>query len=97
MLESDVENPDCLLEAGKRVAPWRGRVFVRHISRVPQIRDGLGNKAVIQFLGLIQFVPSRIPARMEMANLLEVVANIAHDVTVHDLRVINVVEDLDPR
>src|ERR1035441_1543867 len=91
------EDFDCLLEAGRRVASLSGRVFVAHVPGEIQVGDGLGDEPVVQFLRLVDFLAPRIAAGVEVPDPLYVVADIAHDIAVHDLGVIDIVEDLDAR
>src|SRR5690349_3655289 len=64
-----------------------GRVFVPDVTREAQFGDCLRDETVIQLLGFVDFVPSRIPACMEVPDPLKMVANVAHDIAVHDLSV----------
>src|ERR1019366_2669948 len=93
----DGEDLDCLLEAGRRVASLRWGVFVAHVPGEIQVGDGLGDKPVVQFLGLVDFLASRIAAGVEVPDPLYVVADVAHDIAIHDLGVIDIVENLDAR
>src|SRR6266566_149369 len=64
------KNLDRLLEAGRRIAPRRGRVFVRDIAREVQIGDGFGHEMVIQLLGLVDLVTPGVAAGVEMPDPL---------------------------
>src|ERR1035438_3348622 len=66
---SNVADADRLPQAGDRVAPRPRRVFVGHVAGEPQVRDDFGQEAVIQLLSLVQLVPARIAARVEMADI----------------------------
>src|SRR5262249_42327651 len=70
------------------------RVFVGDVAGEIELSDGLGDKAIIQLLRLVDLVTSGITSGMKMADPLEMVANVAHDVPIHDLRVVDVVENL---
>ena len=65
--------------------PFGGCVFVGHEAREPEIRDGLHHEAVIQLLRVVDLVTARIAAGVEVADPLEVVADVPDDVAVHDL------------
>src|ERR1044071_7759922 len=84
---SDVADLYRLLECRNRVVPLGWRVFVRHKTSKAQIGDGLHDEAVIQLVGVVDLVASRIAAGVEVTNPLEVIANVANDVAVHDLGV----------
>ena len=86
-----------LVERLNRIVPRRRTIFVAQKSAEPQVHNSLRNEPVIQLLRIVNIVASRIPTRMEMPDPLEVVPDIAHDVAVHDLGVIDVIEDLHPR
>src|SRR5258708_34320910 len=80
------EDIDGLFQTRHRIPSLRRRIFVADISREVQVRDRLCDEAVIQFLRLIDFMPSRIPARVEVADPLNVIAGVAHYITIHELR-----------
>src|SRR5215472_6748327 len=52
----DVEDTQSLLQAGNRIPPLRGPVFVRYKSWVRQIGDGLGDEAIVQLLCFVDFM-----------------------------------------
>src|ERR1019366_2847297 len=91
------EDFDCLLEAGRRVASLGGGVFVAHVPGEIHVGNGLGDEPVVQFLGLVDFLAPRIAAGVEVPDPLYVVADVAHDIAIHDLGVIDIVENLDAR
>src|ERR1017187_4206423 len=93
----DCEDFDCPPEAGRRVASLRGGIFVAHVPGEVQVGDGLGDEPVVQFLRLVDFLAPRIAAGVEVPDPLYMVANVAHDIAVHNLGVIDIVEDLDAR
>src|SRR6266850_1893071 len=62
-----------------------------------RIGDRLHDEPVVQLLRLVDVVTAWIATRVEMPDPLNVVADGANDVAVHDLRVVDVVENLDPR
>src|ERR1035438_648254 len=93
----DGEDFDCPPKAGRRVASLRGGVFVAYVPREVQVGDGLGDEPVIQFLRLVDFLAPRIAAGVEVPDPLYMVADVAHDIAIHDLGVIDIVEDLDAR
>src|SRR5262245_24683220 len=90
---TDLNGP---IKAGNGIISGGRRVFVGDVAGEIEISDGLGDKAIIQLLRLVDLVTSGITSGMKMADPLEVVANVANDVSVHDLRVVDVVENLHP-
>ena len=90
----DVADFDGLVQRGYRIVTVCGRGFVSEVAGEVEIGDGLGDEAIVQLLRFVDVVTSGIAARMKVAALLEMVANVAHDVAVHDLRVVDVEEDL---
>src|SRR5947208_286355 len=65
-----------------------------------QLADNPQYPQKFSYLGIrmgIDFLAPRIAARMKMADPLDMVADVAHDIPVHDLRVIDVVENLHAR
>src|SRR5215510_5058500 len=92
-----IEDLNGPIKAGDRIVPVGGRVFVGDVPGEIEISDGLRDKAIIQLLRLVDLVTTGIAPGMKMADPLKVVANVAHDVPVHDLRVVDVVENLQPR
>src|ERR1035437_4669515 len=79
---ADLDRP---LEARLCVRGHPRRIFVPKVPGVIQVRDGLRDEPVVQFLGLVDFLPVRIAARVEMPDPLKVVADIAHDIAHHTL------------
>src|SRR5262249_8375882 len=90
---TDLNGP---IKAGNGIISCGRRVFVGNVAGEIELSDGLGDKAIIQLLRLVDLVTSGITSGMKMADPLEVVANVAHDVPIHDLRVVDVVENLHP-
>ena len=70
---------------------------MRHEASESEVGDRLHDETVVQLLRVVDFVPARIAAGVEMADPLEVIADVADDVAVHDLGVVDVVENLDAR
>src|ERR1700678_2612197 len=94
---SHSNNFDSLFQALERIAAGRRPEFVRNISGISQIRDSLCNKPVIQLLRVVDLVPAWHAASMEMRDPLKILLDVAADVSVHDLCVIDVVENLHAR
>src|SRR5215510_14732341 len=91
-----IEDLNGPIKAGDPIVPVGGRVFMCDVPGEIENSDGLRDKAIIQLLRLVDLVTPGIAPGMEMADPLKVVANVAHDVPVHDLRVVDVVENLHP-
>jgi hypothetical protein len=54
---------------------FRGCEIVRETSLEVQVGDGSGDRAVLQLLGVIEFVSPGYACRVEMADVLDVVPN----------------------
>src|SRR5262245_13736932 len=96
-IELNVTDFDCPVQCRDRLMSLRGRVFVREIARKSKIHNGLSDKSIVQFLAIIDVMTTGIATRMEMPDPLEVVTDVANDVSIHNLRVINVVQDFHTR
>src|SRR5579871_6016748 len=59
--------------------------------------DCLGQKPVIKFLVSVELVPAWNAARMDMPDILDVIRDRLRNISFHELRVIDVVKDLQPR
>ena len=70
---------------------------MRHEALEVQIGDGLRHGAIVQFLGGVNLVPARDAAGVEVRNPSNVLADSANDIAFHDLHVVDVVQQLDPR
>src|SRR5579863_2053341 len=92
-----IANLDSLIQRGDGIMPLRRRILVSDEAGVVQIRDRLSDEVVVQLLALVDIVTPRVAAGMEMADPLKVIADVADDVAVHDLSVVNVEQDLHPR
>jgi hypothetical protein len=57
-----------------------------------QVGDGLCDGVPVEFLGLVEFVPAGHAAGVEVADVLDVLADGADHVAFHDLHVVDVVE-----
>src|SRR5262245_30722922 len=93
----NIKNLNRPVKTGNGILSGGGRIFVSDVAGEIQIGDGLCDKAIIQFLRLVYLVASGIASGVEMADPLEVVADVTHDVAVHDLRVVDVIKNLHPR
>src|SRR4030095_4547121 len=86
-----VANFDGPIQRCDRVVTFCRCVFVRKITCEIQVDNGLSYEFIVQFLCFIDVVAAGIAASMKVSDPPEVVADIAHDVSIHDLRMINVV------
>src|ERR1022692_4690061 len=71
--------------------------LVGEIAFELQVRDGLRDGAPVELLRVVELVASGHAAGVEVADVLDVVADGADDVAFHDLHVVNVVEQFDAR
>ena len=60
----------------------------------PKSAMAFATTSIIQFLRLINFMPPRISAGVEVRQILEVVANGSHDIAFHNLQMIDVIQKL---
>src|ERR1700733_6640856 len=74
-----------------------GYELVRDVALVVKIRDGAGDGVIVQFLAVIDFMPSGDATGMKMSDPVDVVADRTDDIALHDLHMINVVEQFHPR
>lgn len=86
---------DSLRQRGHGIA--RRNKFVSEITLIIQICDRLRNRAPLQFLSVVEFVPARDAAGVEMGDVLHVFPDGADDVALHDLHVIDVVQQFHAR
>src|SRR6476646_7354113 len=86
-----------LLQRLDRIVARRRRVFVRDEAGEAESGNRLHDEAIVQLVRVVDLVASRIAAGVKMADPLEVILDVADDVTVHDLGVVDVVENLDAR
>src|SRR5207244_12290851 len=84
-----------LSQRGDGVA--RRRELVRHESGEARVGDGGGDRVPVELLRAVEYVAARYAARVEVSDECRVVADGADDVAFHDLHVIDVVQQLDPR
>ena len=70
---------------------------MRNVAGESQVRDGLRDETVIQLLRIVDFVAAGHAAGMKMSDPLKILLDVSTDVAVHDLRVIDVVQNFDAR
>ena len=70
---------------------------MRDITLKVKIGDSGSDGVIVQFLGVIDFMPTRDAARMKMSDPVDVVADRADDIAFHDLHMIDVVQQFHPR
>src|ERR1700722_6704973 len=71
--------------------------LMRDISPIIQIRDGDGNGMIVEFLAAVDFMASRNTTGMKMSDEVNVVADGPDHIALHDLHVIDVVQQLHSR
>src|ERR1700679_2746377 len=74
-----------------------GYELVRDVALVVKIRDGGGDGVIVQFLAVVDLMPSGDTAGMKMSDPVDVVADRSDDIALHDLHMINVVQQFQPR
>ena len=94
---SHIHDRVALLEALDRIATRPGSVFVRDEAGVSGLRNRVGDEAVVELLRVVDLLPAGNAGRVNVADEIEVVAHVADDVAVHDLHVVDVVDDLHAR
>ena len=68
-----------------------------HHARISQLGDGPKDQGVVQLLRFVDSVAARNPAGMEVSNQREAGLDISNDVSVHDLDMVDVEKNFDPR
>ena len=71
--------------------------LVGEIAREVQVSNGLRDRLVVELLGIVDLVAARIPASVEVADVVDVVTDHANYIAFHDLHVVDVVQQLDAR
>ena len=90
-------NLDGAGQTPQRIVAGRGPEFVRDVSGVAEVGDGLCNEMVVEFLRVVDFVTPRHASGMEVSDPLQVLLNIETDITIHDLHVVDIKQQLDAR
>src|SRR5205085_667104 len=87
---------ESLLETlNRRRFDWRK--FVRQEALEVQIRDRLSNGSPVHFLSTVDFMTTRIPACMEVADIGNVLPDGPNEIPFHNLHVIDVEKQLHTR
>src|SRR5690242_20995971 len=89
---SDVADAERCLERRERI--FRRHELVRDESVITCLRDGGRDRTPVELLRPIELVAARHATRMEVADVRRIVANRADDIALHDLHVVDVVEQL---
>lgn len=72
-----------------------GDVFLADESIEACVGDGFGDGGVVELLGGIEFISAGDACGVVVADVLMVLADGADDVSLHDLHVVDVVEELE--
>src|SRR5437867_324975 len=88
------QNIKRLLKILNRIPSHAGSVLMSDKSHKAKIGDGFGDEPVVELVVLVDLVSRRDAGRMEMTDAVEVVFNVADDVSVGDLNVIDIEQDL---
>src|SRR5947209_15588947 len=62
------------------------------ISFIAGRRNSLYNWLVLQFLRLVELMATRIARRVIVSKIVMILANSAYDIALHDLHMVNIVE-----
>src|SRR5262249_32008102 len=90
----DVQHFKTGFETFDRIAAGTWPELVGNESRIAEVRNRIGNKAVVDFLRVVDFLAARNSGNVDMTDLIEVVAQIARQVAIGDLNMIAVEQDL---
>lgn len=93
---SDAANPDGLAQAGERVLPERDE-FLPDVSLVAGVRDRPHDGRVVQLLTVVDFIPPRAATRMIVGEMPVIFPNGPDHIPLHDLHVVNVIEQAEVR
>src|SRR5882762_7457609 len=88
--------PDGFCERLERIAASRHEL-VRDIALIVQIRHGGSNCVVVEFLAVVDFMATGNAAGMKMSDPVDVVADRPDHIALHDLHMIDVVQQLHSR
>ena len=83
-----------LCERGKGILR-SGNEFMAYEARITCSGEGTGDGWVIELLAVTQFVTTGNPGGMEVGEVFDVLVNGGDDVALHDLHVIDIVEELE--
>lgn len=64
-----------------------------HKTGVSEIGDGIGDEPVVEFLRIVDFLAAGHSCGVDVADVVEVIAQRARYVPISDLRVVNVIQD----
>ena len=66
--------------------------FMGYIAGIVRLSNRIQDRRIIEFLGLIQIVPSRVAGGVIKSDQVVTSANGADDVTLHNLHVIDIIQ-----
>lgn len=94
---SHIQNFDRLRQTLTWATPRRRRPFVSYVAGESKIGNRLCDESVVEFLCSIGFVPARHSTDMKMNNPRYLVPDGPANISIRDLDVINVEQQLDVR
>src|SRR4051812_43676207 len=91
-----VANLHCLLERSQHVR-FRRDELLRDMPRMPRLGDGAHDRGVMQFLRIVDLMPARDAAGVVVREVFVAPPDGGDDVALHDLHVVDVVEQTEIR
>src|SRR5690348_15215693 len=93
---SDVHDLEARFKALDRIAARPRAELMGDEAGVAEIRDGIGNKTVVDLLRIVDLRSAGHAGHMDVADLVKIVPQIARQVAIGDLYVIAIKKDLHP-
>ena len=88
----NVTQGDCLRQSSKGIA--RGNKLLAYVSLVSDFDQRFHDRLVSDLLLIIQFGSARIAGSVNMANVILVLMNSANHITIHDLDMVDIKQQL---
>ena len=87
--------PVSCLQRRYRIAP-RNK-FMRDITGIIRLSNGIEDRRIIKLLGLVQIVPFRVASGVIKSDQVVTSANGTDDVTLHNLHMVDIIQEFDAR
>ena len=68
-----------------------------HIERITRLRNSAHDGRIVDFLFFIQVVATGVPRRVKVSDILDIVLECADNITLHNLHVVDIVEQFRSR